>query len=173
MEMTRCHGNIVCAVFRWFSVRAGIDPEHGEVSGVPGPHPVVRIAAVLAHGLRWSAYQPHVLEGFHGEEVELISVKEAAHEGVVMRIAFGFLGDLLADRTDGLAALIFRHLIIEYGIDPIGHIFDLDQKCGGQPLIGQLLCLAHRPKSVFEVIVFLAGMAADGIVAAVVLVTSA
>ena len=53
--------------FGWFGgfvVRPGIDAKDAEVAGVPGPHPVVGVAAELAYATGWSAHQPHITKRF-------------------------------------------------------------------------------------------------------------
>jgi hypothetical protein len=65
-------GNIIFGIISRLSIRATVNPEHGEVTGMTGPDPVVRFTAKFSNILRWSANQPDILECFINKKIKLI-----------------------------------------------------------------------------------------------------
>ena len=72
-------GHVVRAVGGGHIVLAGIHAEHGEVAGVTGPHPVVRLSAELAHMGRRGSHETDVRVGAVYNEVEYVAVIEGGN----------------------------------------------------------------------------------------------
>ncbi len=96
--MFRFHRDIVLGIFRGGTVGGGVDAEHGEVTGMTRPHPVVGIAAEFTDGTRGSHHEAHVL--IHGvdEHVVLVAFVEGFHNHFVTTVS----GILLFQFLDGL-----------------------------------------------------------------------
>ena len=152
-------GNVLRAVIGRHVVLAGIHAEHGEVAGVTGPHPVVRLSAELAHGSGGSGHEAHVRIGAVHNQVIDIVVIEGGHLGAAA--GMGFLC--------GLAKLLlfFSQVIglFHHG----GHVLHGNQEGNRKAGAGDFLRVIFGPVAVHQVVVLVRGEALDAAVAAVVI----
>ena len=141
-------GHIVLAVLGRLSVPVGIDSESGEVAGVPGPHPVVRLASELAHTCGRGAYEADVAIYLIHNQIEHIVVVEVDR-------AHAASGVLLPGLVEGfLDGCFVAHLV--------GDVAHALEKLHAQARHPQLLALVCRPEAVFKVVVLGGGESLDG-----------
>ena len=166
-------GTVLRAVGGRLVVGTGVHAEHREVAGVAGPHPVVGLAAELAHGCRRSAHEAHVVVGLGDDQVGDVVVVEVRQLGaavlVLLRglvhegLALGLhqLGDLLLVRLV-LADLLLG--LLQDGGDVRHRLEEGDAEAAG----GEFLVAGHGPVAVHQVVVLVGGERLDAAVAAVV-----
>ena len=97
----RAVGYVVGRVGRRPVVFIRIDAEHREVARVPGPCPVVGVAAELADRRGRSAYQADIVELFIDEQELLVAVVHLLDRGFVAAVLAGFFEDFLAALAGG------------------------------------------------------------------------
>ena len=121
---------------------------------MPGPCPVVGVAAELADRRGRSTYQADIVELLVDEQELLVAVVHLFDRGFVARaFGLGFFDDLRGRLARG---------------DPVGHLLHADEEADPEFFVGQLLGPRHGPETVGQVVVFDARMRLYGVVAAVV-----
>ena len=104
-------GLVVFAVVGRIVVGIGVDAQHGEVSGVAGPHPVVGVATEFANAFRRIAYEADVGVVAVHKEVELVAVVKALDLWAeVGADGLFFFFDLTDDSLDGGLAIAVVHV---------------------------------------------------------------
>ena len=161
-------GDVFRTVLRPLAILACVHTEHGEVSGVARPHPVVRVTTVFAYAAGRRTHQANVVELVVHKEVELVAVVERLHVGVVFG-AFGRLGNQLFGLfRHGGSALRFRHVVFEHLVHVLGDVFYSDQEIDKEARVRKFFRTRHSPKAIRQVVVFQSGMLLNRIVATVV-----
>ena len=139
-------------------VSSGIDPEHGEVAGVAGPHPVVGLATELSDRCRRGADKADIGVSLVNYKIPNVLVVERGHLHPAVGVVV--LSGLLESLPCGELVLGFGHRVCHVGhADEIGH-----RESGSR----NLLLAAHCPETVFKVVMLVGGKGLDGTVAAVV-----
>ena len=103
-------GDVVFAEVSRFVVLVGVDAEHREITGVTGPHPVVRITAVLAHAFWRCSNEADVAVRLVLEHVELVVVVETLQLKFFVAFRVHLFHQGLACLTNGGIALVLGHL---------------------------------------------------------------
>ena len=133
------------------------------------PHPVVGVAAVLAHAFGGRSHEAHVVVVAIREDVELVAVVHGLHVVAERGIRLHVLGlDGLELFGDGCGALAFGHLVVHLCKDALGHVIDPDEEADVEIFDVHFLVLRFGPKAVREVVVFRRAEALDGAVCTVV-----
>ena len=151
-------GNVVLVIIGRLAFFIGIYAEHGEISGVAGPFPVVRIAAELADRGRGCAHETNVRVVLIDDEVEDVAVVEGFHHHLASGIRF--LGVVLDERFRQGACCWIRHLV--------RYILHVHEELHGEPRDGNLLVALERPVAVHQVIVLRGAELLDAAIPAVV-----
>ena len=162
-------GNVGFRIICRHIVGGGVDAEDGEITGVAGPHPVVRFTAEFADGGRRGTHQAHVPVLPEDEEEVLVAIVQGFNAGLEAVSIFGGLFQQLLGILgyEGLA-LLFGHLGLVSLEHHFRHVFHAFQEADGEAGIGELIGPGLGPETVFEVVVLHGGMALDEAVTAVV-----
>ena len=162
-------GNVVLAVIGGIVVGVGVDAHHAEVARVTWPHPVVGVAAVLAHALGWGSHEADVAVVLVREDVKLVAVVHGLHVVAVggVRLHVFFL-DGVKFRRHGRASLAFRHVVVDLAEHALGDVVDAHEEAHKEVLDVHFLVFALGPKSVRQVIVLWRAEALDGAICTVV-----
>ena len=111
--------DVVGRVVGGLAVAAHVGAVEAVVAGVARPHPVVGVAAELAHAGRWRVHQAHVANFQLLDQVKLEAAVIAGHGAAVPGVFFA-LGDqrffIFFDAVDALLAAQLGHL----GADDLG-----------------------------------------------------
>ena len=147
------------------AVGGDVGPEEGEVAGVAGPHPVVRLAAEVAEVLGRGVDEADVADLLEG--VEVVGVA-AVHRGQgAAEVLAGLLarGDqVLRGLVEGVVALARRHLGLEVGVDLGRHVVVAEQDADRVALGRDLLAPRPGQEAVVDVVLLLARGPLDGAV---------
>ena len=164
-------GHIVCTVFGRLPILVGIDAEHGKVTRVARPHPVVGFPSELAHARRRRSYHAHIAIYLIIDQVIFISGIERQslrHDArFPIEVTFGqlFLGQLAQERAGhgfGFGSLSR----LDLGVDQVGDVYNAVYEAEFQSRCGQFLFPAHGPEAVGQVVMLHAGVLLDGGVSA-------
>ncbi len=162
-------GNIGLGIIGRHIVCTGVDAEDGEISGVAGPHPVVRLSSEFADGRRRSTHQAHIPVFAEDEQEVLVAVVQGLHAGLEpVPFLGGFLQQLLGVLVNQGLALLFGHLGLVSLEHHLRHILHAFQEADGEAGVGELVGPGLGPEAVLEVVVLHGGMPLDEAVAAVV-----
>ena len=152
-------GDIILIVFGRFAIGGGIYAEHGEVTAVAGPHPVVCVGSKLSDGRRGSTHHADILvDGLYKKIVTVCSVERFQLQGregsdfyvLLLGKAFGHFAKV----RRGEVVQAFRVLVLSQLFFYIrSDIQNFVDKSNGQPLARQFLLAGHRPESVCQVVV--------------------
>ena len=160
--LLRPEGDVLGAVIGRGALLVGVDAEHGEVAGVAGPHPVVRLAAELADSGRRGADQTDVPVLDIGNQVVDVVVVEGDDLLLLVVEILAVLGeDAFLDVLEGDIPLLG-------GTDLIGHVDEPVEELDRQAGARQFLAALYRPETVAEVVVLRGAELLDAAVAAVV-----
>ena len=141
-------GHVGLGVVGRFAVLADVDTEHGEVTSVAGPHPVVGVAAELADVAGGSAHKADIGEDFVDVHKILVAVVEGFDDGFVVgagNCLIGEDGDVLLDDA---FAFHLGGLFVDAFKNAGSYIFHTDETGGGKAFAGYFLVAFHSPESV-------------------------
>ena len=170
----RFQRSIACAIFSRLSVGICIDTEHGEVTGMTGPHPVICFSAKLTDRRRRSCHHTHIRVYFLIEHIEFISGIEWEclwHDSfLVFQITFciQLFCQFLEKRTAEWFSLS-DFFSSNLSIDNISDIFDTFDKCKFQSRSRKFHLSGSSPETIRQIIVFNAAMLLDGSISAMVI----
>ena len=147
-------GDVVGGVVGRVAVLVGVDAEYGEIAGVPGPHPVVGVAAELSYRRRGRADKPDVTVDAIDEKVVLVGVVQGLDTGFD---AFGRIVNtpyyrfrINGDHRISLALAHPCRIAVEHlG----GHFFHAVQEADAESGVGELLGRRGGPEAVAQVVV--------------------
>ena len=157
-------GHVVFGIIgRAVGLGVGIDTEHGIVTRLAGPHPVVRFATVLTHRLGNGEHQAHIVEVAVGGAVVLVALIERLDFHAQRRV---FLADILLpcilDAVDNGSLFVtldafqgWRNLVC--------YVLLFYHEADEQVLVGQLFFKALGIESVQHIIVLNGRVLANGI----------
>ncbi len=152
-----------------FIVRSGINPEHGKIARMAGPHPVVGVGTEFSDGRRRSSHKPDVGIYFINYQVILIAPVHTVQTAGKMRILFPDLFAPFPGKTRFCSRTAFlRRAGIQNGIHLFGDIGHPFHKNDPQARGGNFLFPVFSPESVFQVIVLHAAQSLDNAVTAMV-----
>ena len=161
-------GDVAFAVVSRFVVFVGVNAQHGEITGVTGPHPVVRVAAVLAHAFRRCSHEADVAVRLVLEHVKLVVVVEALQLKLLVAFWIHFFHQGLARFCDGCVALVLGHLHCDILQDACGDVVDAHQETDNKIVDVHFLVVGQREEAVGQVVVLCGRESLDGVISAVV-----
>ena len=161
-------GDVLFAEVSRFVVLVGVNAEHREITGVTGPHPVVRIAAVLAHAFWRCSNEADVAVRLVLEHVELVVVVETLQLEFFVAFRVHLIHQGLACITNGGIALVLGHLHVDVLQDACGDVVDAHQEADDKIVDVHFLVVGQREEPVGQVVVLCGRKPLDGVVGAVV-----
>ena len=150
-------------------LRVAIDAEHGEVAGLTRPHPVVGLAAILAHRLWHREHQSQVGEVLVSGGIPLVALIEGVDVhverlvGLLHRVGHG-----LAQRVDEMRLRLLVHVVDAEGLQARRDVLLALHERHEHVLVRQLLSIALRHETVEHVVVLGGAVRAYGLEATVV-----
>ena len=155
---------------RSVGVRVGIDAEHRVVAGLARPHPVVGLAAELAHRLRYGEHEAQVAEGAVCRSVVLVTLVERLDLEVERRILLVHLLDhLVLHLAEQLLALLVVHLVEAALGKHLCDVLLVHHEAHEHILVRQLLLEGLCVEAVEHVVVLHGRVRADSLKATVVI----
>ena len=166
--------DVTLAVFCRFTICICINTEHGKVTGMTRPHPVVCFTTKLTDRRGWSGYHTYIRIYFLIEKIEFISGIERKslrnNSLFVCQVTFKIkiMSQLLKEYIAewfGFGDFFRRDL----GIDNIRNIFDTFDKCELQSRSREFFVSGSSPETISQIIVLNTTMLLDGGVATMVI----
>ena len=149
----RLVGHVVRRMVRGVARRRDIRAVEGEVARVPGPAPVVDVAAVAADGVRRCVDEAQVADFEVLDELVLQTAEEAAHPAPMTRVGLAFLHRGLAPVFHRLVAVAGRKRGIETVGNPLRHVLGVDRhEDPGTRRRWEFLRHGRGQESLFEVV---------------------
>ena len=131
-----------------------IDPEYGEIAGMPGPHPVVGVSAEFSNGRRRCTYQADIFVSFKDKKIIFIATIKSLDTDFVFSVFSGPLLHFCSEIFDFFRPGRFFQCIRKKGNNRIGHIFHADQERSTKIFVGQFFFFRHCPESIGKIVVF-------------------
>ena len=154
---------------RSVGLRVGVDAEHRVVAGLARPHPVVGLAAELAHRLRDSKHKAQVAEGAVCRSVILVALVERLNLKVERRVLLvQLLNHLVLHLVEQLLALLVVHLVEAALGEHLCDVLLVDHEAHEHILVRQLLLECLRIEAVEHVVVLHGRVRTDSLEATVV-----
>ena len=166
--------NISLIVFGRFTIGSSIYAEHGKVTAVTGPHPVVGVGSKLTDGRGGSSHHTDIfVDGLYKKIVTVCSIERLQLQGgersdfyiFLFGKAFGYFAEIRRrEIVQSFRVLVFCQLFF----DVRSNIQNLVDKSDGQTVARQFLLAGHCPESVCQVVVLHRTVLLDVSVTAVV-----
>ena len=154
---------------RSVGLRVGVDAEHRVVAGLARPHPVVGLAAELAHRLRDGEHKAQVAEGAICRSVVLVALVERLNLKVERRVLLvQLLNHLVLHLVEQLLALLVVHLVEAALGKHLCDVLLVDHEAHEHILVRQLLLEGLRIEAVEHVVVLHGRVRTDSLEATVV-----
>ena len=165
----RLERHVVLAVRGRLAVLAHVGAVEAEVAGVARPHPVVDLAAVIAHAARRRVGQAHVLDLDVLEQPIGISPHEAVQAAARAGVGFASADQLLLEVIDGLGARQRIRRGGDRGLDLRGDVGDFVEHVDARVrAAGELIGHGRRIEAEVDQVALGGGVQLDRTVRAVV-----